>query len=80
MHGCREKTAEYAASEKEPRTLQKALKHVKNSIQNLKYMGKPSYAYRNVAFDLDTNQAIEAEAIVSSTSQANGYNTKTRRQ
>ncbi len=74
LHGCREKTTAYAASEKEPRTLQKALKYVKNSTQNLKYMGKPSYASRQVSFDLGTANSIETEATVRSTSQANGHN------
>jgi hypothetical protein len=73
LHGCKERTAAYFASERCPKSLQRALKYVKASTQNLKYMGKPSFTSRQVSFDLGASEAFEEEVSVRSASKATSH-------
>ena len=52
LRGCREKEAARAAMEKEPTTIHKALKFVKNSIANQRaiFGSRPVYSHRHVTF------------------------------
>jgi hypothetical protein len=68
LHGCREKAAAFAASEKSPKTLTRALRYVKSATQNLRYMGKSAYTSRQVSFDLGSKETITEDMSVRSVS------------
>ena len=50
LRGCQNRSAAYAAAEKDPETLQDALEEVQNSVVNLKAFGRGSAVTRQISF------------------------------
>ena len=50
LRGCQNRSAAYAAAEKDPETLQDALEEVQNSVVNLKAFGRGSAVMRQISF------------------------------
>ena len=50
LRGCQNRSAAYAAAEKDPETLQGALEEVQNSVVNLKAFGRGSAVTRQISF------------------------------
>ena len=58
LRGCKDKTAAYSASEKDPKNIYQALKYVKSSVYNQKLIGKPSYMSRQVSFQTPVDNSV----------------------
>ena len=70
LEGCTEKRAAFSASQKNPKRISQAVRFVKASIQNLRYLGKSTLASRLVSLQLDTVETVSDEVSVRCVSQA----------
>ena len=64
LHGCKDKTAAYLTSEKKPRSLRRALKYMKDTMQNMQSFGKHALSSRQVTFDLPgSSEEVAVRAV-----------------